>query len=139
MNDIYIAGYSDQILRFIAERGDGGQLLHVDKIDEAYKLTALPQGLLNSMNNTKKTAPKKAVIARPLAVTSFVPRWKTLRVFISSTFRDMHGERDLLTRYVFPELRARAAKHFIKIFEVSFTKLYIFVPIFIGNKHSVEL
>ena len=45
-------------------------------------------------------------------------RWKTLRVFISSTFRDMHGERDLLTRYVFPELRARAAKHFIKVFEV---------------------
>ncbi len=45
-------------------------------------------------------------------------RWRTARVFISSTFLDMHGERDLLTRYVFPELRARAAKHFINVYEI---------------------
>ena len=32
-------------------------------------------------------------------------RWKTIRVFISSTFRDMHAERDYLVKYVFPELR----------------------------------
>jgi telomerase protein component 1 len=31
--------------------------------------------------------------------------WKTVRVFISSTFRDMHAERDYLVKYVFPELR----------------------------------
>ena len=36
------------------------------------------------------------------------PLWRTARVFISSTFRDMHGERDILTRFVFPELRERA-------------------------------
>ena len=29
--------------------------------------------------------------------------WKTIRVFISSTFRDMHAERDHLVRVVFPE------------------------------------
>ena len=33
--------------------------------------------------------------------------WKTVRVFISSTFRDMHAERDHLVRQVFPELRER--------------------------------
>ena len=44
--------------------------------------------------------------------------WKTIRVFISSTFLDMHGERDILTRYVFPELRARCQRHFLNIFEV---------------------
>ena len=32
-------------------------------------------------------------------------RWKTVRVFISSTFRDMHAERDYLVKNVFPELR----------------------------------
>ena len=32
-------------------------------------------------------------------------RWKTVRVFISSTFRDMHAERDYLIKYVFPDLR----------------------------------
>ncbi len=31
------------------------------------------------------------------------------RVFISSTFRDMHAERDWLAKYVFPELRERCA------------------------------
>ena len=32
-------------------------------------------------------------------------KWKTVRVFISSTFRDFHAERDYLVKYVFPELR----------------------------------
>jgi len=31
--------------------------------------------------------------------------WKTVRIFISSTFRDMHAERDYLVKWVFPELR----------------------------------
>ncbi len=31
--------------------------------------------------------------------------WKTVRVFISSTFRDMHAERDHLVKVVFPRLR----------------------------------
>ena len=31
--------------------------------------------------------------------------WKTVRVFISSTFRDMQAERDHLVRFVFPKLR----------------------------------
>lgn len=32
-------------------------------------------------------------------------RWKTVRVFISSTFRDMHAERDYLVKYIFPDLK----------------------------------
>eukprot|EP00004_Rigifila_ramosa_P002185 TRINITY_DN1225_c0_g1_i4.p1 TRINITY_DN1225_c0_g1~~TRINITY_DN1225_c0_g1_i4.p1 ORF type:complete len:1549 (-),score=321.95 TRINITY_DN1225_c0_g1_i4:386-5032(-) len=36
--------------------------------------------------------------------------WSTVRIFISSTFRDFHFERDQLVRLVFPELRARLAK-----------------------------
>jgi len=40
------------------------------------------------------------------------------RVFISSTFLDMHAERDLLTRFVFPELRARAERLFVNIQDV---------------------
>ncbi|MFC1634820.1 DUF4062 domain-containing protein [Planctomycetota bacterium] len=34
-------------------------------------------------------------------------RWETIRVFISSTFRDMHAERNYLVRVVFPKLRER--------------------------------
>jgi len=33
-------------------------------------------------------------------------KWKTVRVFISSTFGDMMGERDALTRNVFPQLNS---------------------------------
>lgn len=35
---------------------------------------------------------------------------KTIRVFVSSTFRDMHAERDYLNRFVFPELRSRCQR-----------------------------
>jgi WD40 repeat protein len=31
--------------------------------------------------------------------------WETVHVFVSSTFNDMHGERDYLVKEVFPELR----------------------------------
>jgi len=31
-------------------------------------------------------------------------RWRTIRVFISSTFSDFHAERDYLVKFVFPEL-----------------------------------
>jgi len=31
--------------------------------------------------------------------------WKTVRVFISSTFRDMQAERDHLVKFIFPQLR----------------------------------
>jgi nephrocystin-3 len=36
--------------------------------------------------------------------------WSTVRIFISSTFRDMHAERDYLVRVVFPELQERCAE-----------------------------
>ena len=40
-NDVRISGYSDQILRFIAERGDGnGLLTFVENIDVLYDLEA---------------------------------------------------------------------------------------------------
>ncbi len=44
--------------------------------------------------------------------------WKTVRVFISSTFRDMLAERDYLVRFVFPRLRAQLLSrhiHFVDI------------------------
>src|SRR3954468_12792115 len=37
--------------------------------------------------------------------------WRTARVFISSTFRDMQAERDHLVKVVFPELRERLLPH----------------------------
>ena len=44
--------------------------------------------------------------------------WKTVRVFISSTFRDMQAERDHLVRFVFPRLREELLKRRIHLVDV---------------------
>ena len=43
---------------------------------------------------------------------------RVVRVFVSSTFRDMHSERDYLVRFVFPELRERCAKRHLHLVDV---------------------
>src|SRR5512137_765551 len=44
--------------------------------------------------------------------------WKTVRVFISSTFRDMQAERDHLVRFVFPRLRQELLQRRIHLVDV---------------------
>ena len=114
-NDIYLAGYSDQILRFIAERGDSGQLTYVDNIDKVHNLAhiKIPSLVESATKSLASLASEKALLSATRG-----QKWRNVRVFISSTFRDMHGERDLLTRFVFPELRARAYNRQIHVYEV---------------------
>lgn len=44
--------------------------------------------------------------------------WRTVRVFISSTFRDMHAERDWLVKRVFPALRERLEPHRVHLVDI---------------------
>jgi hypothetical protein len=44
--------------------------------------------------------------------------WRTFRVFISSTFKDMQAERDYLERFVFPRLREELLKRRIHLVDV---------------------
>jgi hypothetical protein len=44
--------------------------------------------------------------------------WETVRVFISSTFRDMQAERDHLVRFVFPRLREQLLSRRIHLVDV---------------------
>jgi len=44
--------------------------------------------------------------------------WQTIRVFISSTFRDMHAERDHLVKVVFPSLRARLEPYRLHLVDI---------------------
>ena len=46
----------------------------------------------------------------------FMP--KTIRVFISSTFRDMHEERDLLVQEVFPQIRRKCRERNLRLVDV---------------------
>ena len=47
--------------------------------------------------------PRLLETVKPDPITGF----RTVRIFISSTFRDMHGERDYLARFVLPEINER--------------------------------
>jgi len=44
--------------------------------------------------------------------------WKKASIFISSTFNDMHAERDYLVKYVFPTLAERLEAHKIRLVDV---------------------
>src|SRR6266550_3800990 len=44
--------------------------------------------------------------------------WRTVRVFLSSTFRDMHAERDHLVKVVFPALRERLEPYRVYLIDI---------------------
>src|SRR5688572_1636998 len=44
--------------------------------------------------------------------------WRDIRVFISSTFRDMQAERDHLVRFVFPRVREKLLKRHLRLVDV---------------------
>ena len=57
-------------LRFIAERGDGGQLTYIDKVDEAYNLKPMPNvGLTMNKKSVFTPAPEK-----PISIVAKAPR-----------------------------------------------------------------
>ncbi|TRY98943.1 hypothetical protein DNTS_016997 [Danionella cerebrum] len=107
-NTMQVWGFSEQILKFVSERGSLRMLQHVENIDKVYNIPPPQEG---------KSEPERSADIVPLPATPKF-RWKGVRVFISSTFRDMHAERDVLVRSVFPELRRRAATHYLYLQEV---------------------
>jgi telomerase protein component 1 len=125
-NDIMISGFSEQILRFIAERGGDGQLQYVQNIDEAKGINAKLEAKKKALNPEPSPWWKwLETLADPLQAKPVYPNllnaprpWRDVRVFISSTFLDMHGERDVLTRLVFPELKQLCQKRRINLIEV---------------------
>jgi phosphotransferase system HPr-like phosphotransfer protein len=45
-------------------------------------------------------------------------KWQSIRVFVSSTFRDMSAERDMLVKVAFPALRERLAPYCIELEDI---------------------
>ena len=64
--------------------------------------------------------------------------WKTVRVFISSTFRDMHAERDYLVRVVFPALRERLLPYRIHLDDIECLGSFIEFEYVVGDESRVE-
>ncbi|KAL6032473.1 hypothetical protein STEG23_021751, partial [Scotinomys teguina] len=108
-SDVTLSGCTDGILKFIVEHGASRLLDHVGQLDKVFKIPPLPgktQGL--------SLRPLEEDIPGPLGLLS-QHGWRNIRLFISSTFRDMHGERDLLMRSVLPALQARVFPHRISL------------------------
>ncbi|XP_036094988.1 telomerase protein component 1 isoform X1 [Rousettus aegyptiacus] len=108
-NDVTLLGCTDGILKFIAERGASRLLEHVGQMDKIFKIPPPP-----GKTGGPSLRPLEENIPSPLAPIS-QPGWRSIRLFISSTFRDMHGERDLLLRFVLPALQALAGPHRISL------------------------
>ncbi|XP_030016093.1 telomerase protein component 1 [Sphaeramia orbicularis] len=106
-NTVELVGFSEQLLRFVAERGSSRLLDHVEHLDKLHNIPP-PEGAKDSQTTNR-------VVSIPPSPNL---RWRGVRVFVSSTFRDMHAERDILVRSVFPELRRRAAPHCLYLQEV---------------------
>lgn len=47
-----------------------------------------------------------------------IQNWQTVYLFLSSTFNDMHAERDYLTKFVFPELREWCARRRLEFVDI---------------------
>eukprot|EP01114_Cavostelium_apophysatum_P006997 TRINITY_DN1864_c0_g1_i2.p1 TRINITY_DN1864_c0_g1~~TRINITY_DN1864_c0_g1_i2.p1 ORF type:complete len:1456 (+),score=157.69 TRINITY_DN1864_c0_g1_i2:62-4429(+) len=76
----------------------------------------LPHTKQNTENESATNSSESSLVGNGASEKNSEPalksegKWRSARVFISSTFRDMHGERDHLTRYVIPELQERCKK-----------------------------
>lgn len=108
-NDVTLSGCTDGILKFIAERGASRLLEHVGQMDKIFKIPPPP-----GKTGVQSLRPLEENMPSPLAAVSQLG-WRSIRLFISSTFRDMHGERDLLLRSLLPALQARAAPYRISL------------------------
>lgn len=129
-NDVMITGFSDAILRFVAERGGGGPLAYVERIDEVKKIDTparvaaaaaeMPVAEAESdADDAASEGESDSEAASALDAVESVPRgavstYRDCRFFVSSTFLDMQSERDALSLEVFPALRRRCIRHGIK-------------------------
>ena len=84
-NDLNIRGFSDSVFKLIVNKGNGGQLESVEKIDKKHNLIKLAIPLLQSQADNEQISPSLEI-----------PVWQQVRVFISSTFLDMEAERNIL-------------------------------------------
>ena len=85
------------------------------KVQDDSKVGVSPaRPLQNTPVPDKNSGAEMEVEKTPLSATND----RVIRVFISSTFRDMMRERDLLVKEVFPELRRKCAKRFVTFTEV---------------------
>ncbi|OON17840.1 WD domain, G-beta repeat protein, partial [Opisthorchis viverrini] len=102
---VIVKGATDIVLRYIAETSNDGLLEHIERIDELYGLEKTPR-----IHFVRQALTDPSLTETELQIERPISDWRCCRVFISSTFRDMHAERDLLCGLVIPNIRQFAAR-----------------------------
>ena len=102
-NNIEISGFSESVLQLLVARGSGGQLDRVESIDRRLGLPPTPKTL----------QPDNSLTIEAVGETD--QQWKTLRIFVSSTFLDMQAERSLLHQFVLPQLQRMARELWVEV------------------------
>nr|XP_040576724.1 telomerase protein component 1-like [Lepeophtheirus salmonis] len=88
--NVSISGFGDAALKTLSQLSSGkSKLEEVESIDSKYKIY------------------NKKPLITPIARPKSRIQWTRVKIFVSSTFLDMFGERNLLNYCVFPELRRR--------------------------------
>ena len=103
-----------QATRVPSRLGSRGGELDKNKVDKAWSL-ALKSCQLPKYLERKKATVKPATKA-----------WKTIRLFVSSTFLDFQFERDLLVKKVFPDLRTWCKERKLHLVEIDLRLVSIF-------------
>jgi len=80
--------------------------------EEAAKLQ--PKDIDEMWAIVKKTSDKEAINVEPLKNRK---GWRTIRIFVSSTFKDFHQEREVLVKEVFPDLRLWCEQRKLRLVE----------------------
>ena len=68
----------------------------------------------NMMGEDRETARYERHVRR-VGVDGVMTGWRTIYIFISSTFRDMHAERNVMTQDVFPVLNERSRSRRVQV------------------------
>lgn len=79
----------------------------------------------------KKTSDKQAITVKPLKNRK---GWNTIRIFVSSTFKDFHEEREVLVKEVFPDLRLWCEQRKLRLVECDLRWVGVLLSIIIAKK-----
>ena len=92
------------------------QMLRPPAVTPPIAQTAVSTPATSSADTPPSATPESSPVLPPIAPD--LGGRREIRVFISSTFRDMMKERDLLVKEIFPALRRKCAKRFVTFTEV---------------------
>lgn len=91
-----------------------------DELPAAFQYPKLPNRNIAQNHSYYDSLPSTTATIPPIPTLSTTNnrQWKTIRLFISSTFADMFAERDYLVKQVIPILRERCTKRKVHLIEV---------------------